>query len=286
MEQCTLGRTGRTVSRIGFGGAPAGIPNYLRPFDPAQPDERAPIIAAIQRAVELGITYYDVAPGYGEGVAERLFGEALEPTPSDRLFLATKVGIWQETEVRASLESSLANLRRDYVDLLQIHGTCYTPEHAERILRPGGYLDQMERLRDEGLIRHLGFSVECINRPFYQLLDSDRFEVVQVLANVVTQHAYDPVWQGGILYDLEQKGLGIAAMRSTTSGLLQRWIQRVHPANTFDYTPATIQFQFSNPLIDVVLLGMRSISNVEANVALCADLSGRIDIPALYQRRA
>ncbi len=285
MESVVLGRTGRTVSRIGFGGAPAGIPNYLRPFDPIQPDERGPILAALRRAVELGITYFDVAPGYGDGVAERLFGEALDGVASKRLFIATKVGIWNEMEVRASLEASLRNLRRDYVDLLQIHGTCYTTEHADRILRTDGYLDQMERLREEGLIRHLGFSVECINRPLYQILDCQRFEVVQVLANVVTQHAYDPVWQGGVLYDLEAMGLGIAAMRSTTSGLLQRWIKQVNPDNTFDYTPATVQFQLSNPLIDVVLLGMRSVRTVEANVALCADRVGRVDIAALYQRR-
>ena len=78
MEQVTFGRTGVTVSRLGFGGAPAGLANYLDAYSPTDARQRREVIEAIQRAVELGITYFDTAPGYGGGESERIFGEALE----------------------------------------------------------------------------------------------------------------------------------------------------------------------------------------------------------------
>lgn len=284
MEEAILGRTGRRVSRLGFGGAPAGLRNYLRAYEPAAPENREQVLAALRRALELGITYFDVAPGYGEGEAESLFGEGLQGVPTDRIFLATKVPVWKEEPVRASLERSLVRLRRDWIDLLQIHGTVYSGEHAARILRPGGMLDEMEALRAEGLIRHLGFTGEAENPELYALLRSGRFDVVQLCYNLLFQHPYDPVWKSGSLFEAESRGLGITVMRSTTSNAFQRWIQAVNPANTFDYTPALIQFQLSNPVVDVALVGMRSPRRVEENVRIAGDPGGRMDLAALFAR--
>jgi predicted aldo/keto reductase-like oxidoreductase len=284
MEYTTLGRTGRKVSRLGFGGATAGLKNYLKSFDPSSEEDRAPIVGAIRRALELGVNYFDTAAGYGEGASERIFGEALEGVAPDSIFLATKFGIWKETDVRRSLEESLRNLRRDQVDLLQIHGTAYTDEQAERVLRKGGYLDQLERLRDEGLIRWIGFTVEAVNEPCCRFIKSGRFDVIQILYNLIFQHPFDPGWKSGALYDAEAQKMGIATMRTPTSNIFQRWVQMVNPANTFDYTPALIQFVLSNPLVDVALIGMRSAKRVEDNVRIAEDLAGRIDIPKLFAR--
>jgi hypothetical protein len=65
---------------------------------------------------------------------------------------------------------------------------------------------------------------------------------------------------------------------------LQRWLRMVNPADTFDYTPALIQFVLSNPLVDVALVGMRDAAEVAANVRLWRDIGGRIDITALHAR--
>jgi len=56
----------------------------------------------------------------------------------------------------------------------------------------------------------------------------------------------------------------------------------VNPANTFNYTPALIQFPLSNPLVDVVLIGMSSKERVLENIAICEDTSGRVDIDYLH----
>lgn len=286
METTKLGATGRLVSRLGFGGATAGLKNYLREFDPENPDDREPVIAALQRALELGITYFDTAAGYGDGVSERIFGEGLAEAEPGSIFVATKVGPrnWRPGEARRSLERSLTNLRRDHLELLQIHGTKYAPEMVEMILRPGGMLDELEALRAEGLVSHLGFTIESEGEAFARLVQCGRFEVVQLLYNLLFQHPFDPGWRSGGLYDAARANLGTVVMRSTTSGIFQRWVQEVNPANTFDYTPALIQFSLACPLVDVVLVGMRSAARVEQNVAIAGDLTSRVNLEELYRR--
>lgn len=284
MEYAVLGRTGRRVSRLGFGGAPAGLRNYLEPFDPEKAEDREPVVAALRCALELGVTYFDTAAGYGSGASERIFGEALEGADPGGIFLATKAGVCQGDEVRRSLEASLTRLRRDRVDLLQIHGSAYSDEQVDRVLRPGGMLDGMERLREEGLVGHLGFTTELVNGPACRLLSSGRFEVVQILYNLLFQHPYEPSREAGVLYDAEAQGMGIVTMRSATSGIFQRWIQTVNPDNTFDYRPALIRFVLSNPLVDVALVGMRTVAEVEENVRVVDEPSGRLDLDELFQR--
>ncbi|MBD3241539.1 MAG: hypothetical protein GF331_13200 [Chitinivibrionales bacterium] len=284
MEYVTFGRTGRTVSRLGFGGATAGLKNYLHEYDPGKAADREPVIAAIRRALELGVTYFDTAAAYGDGASERLFGEALDGVAPESIFLATKVGAWGDVDVRESLEGSLKRLRRERVDLLQVHGTNITAEQQERVLRPGGMLDQMSKLKDEGMVSFIGFTAEAINPALHSFIESGAFDTIQMCYNFLFQHPYDPGWQSGCLYDAESQGMGIAVMRSTTSGIFQRWIQTVNPSNTFNYTPALIQYQLSCPLVDVVLVGMRSITRVEENVRLIEDTTGRIDLEELHRR--
>src|SRR5205823_5836510 len=90
MEYRQLGsRTGLRVSQVGFGGAPIGLQNYLTADDRDSPAFRAEAIAAIRLAVELGINFFDTAPGYGSGRSESILGEALDGI-RDQVVLATK----------------------------------------------------------------------------------------------------------------------------------------------------------------------------------------------------
>jgi len=73
-------------------------------------------------------------------------------------------------------------------------------------------------------------------------------------------------------------------MRAMTSGIVQRWIQKVNPENTFDCTPSLLQFVLSNPLVNVGLVGMRTVDEVEENVAIANDLDNRISMDWLHER--
>ena len=284
MEYREFGKTGKMVSRIGFGGATAGLKNYIHAYDPNNPDDRKSTIDAIQKAVELGINYFDTAPGYGEGQSEEIFGEALFGLDSNKLFIASKVSVWGEVDVRESVETSLKRLKRDYIDLIQVHGTSYDTELHKKIMKKDGMLEQLQQLKEEGIIKHLGFTTEDQNPPVYDMIQSGQFDMVQLCYNFMFQHPYDPSRGCGTIYEAQKQGMGIAAMRPATSMLFQKWIKMVNPENTFDYTPALIQFALSNKLVDVVLIGMRNAKRVIENVAICDDVSGRVDIDVLHGR--
>lgn len=282
METTPLGRTGVTVSRLGFGGAPAGLANYLNPYSPEDKQQREQVIDAIHKAVELGVTYFDTAPGYGGGASETIYGEALAGVTTP-IFVATKINR-NEANVRATIEASLTRLRRAQLDLVQIHGSSYTPQLAAAILGEQGLLAQLEALRAEGLIRFLGFTSEDNNAAIYQFIASGRFDVMQICYNLLYQHAYEPTRPFGSILEADKQGMGVVTMRTLTSGILQKWLQQVNPANDFDYTAALLQFVLSNPLVDVALVGMRSPEEVLRNVAIAKELKGRIDLSQLHAK--
>jgi aryl-alcohol dehydrogenase-like predicted oxidoreductase len=281
MEYAVFGNTGFKASRIGFGGATAGLKNYLHTYDPSDAGQRLGIIRAIEKALELGINYFDTAPGYGNGLSEEMFGEAL--AGAHDVFLASKVSPKNRDDVRSSVEASLKRLRRDSIDLIQIHGTSYDRPTADAILGPGGMLEQLEELKKSGMIRWIGFTSEDNNEALYRFVESGRFDAMQIQYNLISQHPFIPARPFGSLYEADKRKMGIAVMRSPTSGSFQKWVQMVNPANSFDYTRALIQFVLSNPLVDVALIGMRSPERVAQNVAICDDMAGRIDIAELYR---
>ena len=284
MEYTTFGKTGRKVSRIGFGGAVAGLKNYLHEYDPSSDTSFAGVVKALQKAYELGINYFDTAAGYGNHQSERMFGEGLRGVKPEEIFLATKISGRTGDEAKKSVEESLKCLKRDYVDLIQIHGNSYKKEETDSILGPGGLLETMEDMKRQGIVRYIGFTSEDNNDGMYRLIQSGRFDSIQMCYNFIFQHGYEPSRPFGSLMEAENYGLGIATMRALTSGTFQNWIQKVNPANTFDYSRGLIQFVLSNPFVDVALIGMRTEDRVIENVSIVNDPDGRIDLKELHKR--
>ncbi|MCL2056473.1 MAG: aldo/keto reductase [Oscillospiraceae bacterium] len=284
MEYVRFGKTQETVSRIGFGGATAGLRNYLGEFDPDNPATRKTIYTALEAALENGINYFDTAPAYGEGASEEMFGEVLGSVPKDKIFLATKCGPTDYDGVMRSIEQSLKRLKRDSIDLLQIHGSGYSRETARDILSHGGMLEAMEQLKKDGVVRFIGFTSEDNNAAVYDFMESGRFDTVQLCYNFIYQHPYDPSRSHGSLCEAKKLDIGTVCMRAATSGIFQKWMRMVRPDDDFDYTEALIRFTLSNPLINVVLIGMRSVGEVMRNIALEADKSARFDLDELHER--
>jgi uncharacterized protein len=287
VEYSTLGRTGATVSHLGFGGAVLGLKDYLYQFDPADADDRAKLFEAVETALSSGINLFDTAPGYGSGESERILGEALAGVTTageHPLFVSTKVKFDVAGGIRASVERSLERLRRDRVDLVQLHGNSYSVEDTDRILGDGGAAEQLLELKAAGLTGAVGFTSEDNNDSVYRLIRSGYFDTMQLCYNFIFQHPYEPSRPFGSLLEADKLGLGILTMRGPTSGTFQRWIQLVNPGNTFDYTPALIQFVLSNPLVDVALVGMRDADMVRRNVAIVNDTAGRVSLDSVHER--
>lgn len=280
-----LGRTDLHVSEIGFGGAPAGLTDYLDSWDAASEAAAEQIVQTIQRAADLGVTYFDTAPAYGQGISEAMLGRALQGRRAG-LTIATKVTGESADAVRRSIEASLTRLGVEQLDVLQYHGGWYTDEQVQSILGPGGALAGMQQARDEGLVRFLGFTTEGTNGQASTLLQTDAFDVIQLCYNLIFQHPYDPSRCAGLIYDAADRGMGIITMRSLTSGTFQRWLSMVDPGieQRVDLPRALLSFVLANPHVSVALVGMRSPAEADANVAASLDDTYRLDPDALHQR--
>lgn len=149
MQYRILGRTGAQLSVIGFGGI------IVMGMDQREANQ------TVARAYERGVTYFDVAPSYGDGEAEEKLGPALEPYRQNA-FLAGKTGKRDAEGAREELERSLRRLRTDHVDLYQLHAMT-TPEDVERVFAPGGAMETFVKARDEGKTRFLGFSAHSVD---------------------------------------------------------------------------------------------------------------------------
>jgi len=142
LKERILGRTGLKVRPLGFGGIP---------IQRVTEDEA---IQVIRRCYELGINYFDTARAYT--VSEERIGKALEDVRDD-VFIATKSGRRAKDEVLQELETSLTNLRTDWIDVYQLHNVS-SKDEWEQVTSPGGALEALYQARDEGKIKHLGIT--------------------------------------------------------------------------------------------------------------------------------
>ncbi|NLC57822.1 MAG: aldo/keto reductase [Armatimonadetes bacterium] len=195
MERRTLGRTGVELSILGLGGI---LVAHL-------PQSEADALVA--EAVDRGITYFDVAPTYGD--AEERLGPALAPYRSG-VFLAGKTTRRDAAGARQELEQSLRRLQTDHLDLYQLHGVAKQEEVAQ-ILGPGGALETFTAARDRGEVRFLGFSAHT-EEAALALLDAFPFDSLLFPFNFVTWHQ-EGLGQSLLARAVEQ-GIGRLALKA------------------------------------------------------------------------
>lgn len=287
MDYRELGRTGLKVSRIGFGGAPIGIANYLSGEDRDSGEFRARAVEALRAAVAGGINYFDTAQAYGEGRSERIIGDALSGS-RDRVVLATKF-LFQDgkspIEYTRDLEQSLARLQTDYVDVLQVHGNVWDDLSADRLLNSSA-LDWAHSQCENGSVRFVGITAEGPSSGLEKLLRSGRFDVLEIAYSVIYQATCDyqraPT---GIIPLAKSLGIGVTVMRPTTCGVLQKLLRSTFPElDAKRITELAINFVLSTPEVDCAVVGMRNPEEVLANIALAEDAGQRIDLTWLHDR--
>lgn len=272
-----FGRTNLRVTRLALGGYPFGGVNRARGWDPFTPEGRETAVATVRAAIDAGINYIDTAPGYGNGNSESVIGQATQGL-RDRFTLATKVpyaGL-SASDVTASVEGSLKRLRTDVIDVIQFHGGMYTPEEVHHILHEG-LLDALVQLRQRGLVRFIGFTVEepWTARP---LIATGLFDVMQVRYNLIYQSAALHV-----LNEAQQADMGVAVMRPLTSGMFQRIAHYLAPNwnQAHDLYEVALKFVLSDSRVHVANVGMRWPEEVTRNVALVEAFSPHFDIAKL-----
>lgn len=215
MRTRPLGRTGLTVSEIGFGGwgiggATPGATSYGARDD-------AVSLAALGRALDRGITFFDTSSVYGYGHSERLIGRAIAHC-RDRVVIATKAGFttydqaadYSPAWIRRSVEGSLERLGTDYIDLLQLHNA-----PIELLRRDPAVVATLAELTADGKIRSFGFSVRTMAEAVAAIEEFDA-AVLQVNLNMLDIRAVT----GGVLDLAARRGCGIIARTPLCFGFL------------------------------------------------------------------
>ncbi len=237
MQRRTLGSTGLEVSEISFGtGDNAGL------MMNGTPEQH---VAAVRRALDLGINYFDTSPDYGKGLAETNLGRVLK-TLDARPIVATKVEIMPDDvddipgTILRSLDESLARLQLDAVDILMIHNpprrerdpaaAHWLPLTVEDLLGPA--LMGLQAARAAGKVRFFGFTCEGAEPGATQaVLGSGCYDVINVWYNLVNPTAGRAMPRGviysrqyedydGIVTTAGELGVGVAVIRPRARGAL------------------------------------------------------------------
>ncbi len=231
MEYITLGKTGLTVSRVGFGGIPI------------QKNNEDASVTLIKALVEQGVNYIDTARGYT--VSEERIGYAINALDvRDRFVLATKSMARTREAMAADIEISLKNLKTDHIELYQIHNP--NMEQFADVCQKGGALEALIEAKNAGKIGHIGVTLHSL-AIFEKAVESDWVETIMFPYNIVET-------QGEALIEkCREKNIGFIAMKPLAGGAIED-------------AELAMRFIASNPAVSLVIPGMYCAAEVEQNV--------------------
>lgn len=197
MKQITLGKTGITVPQNAFGALPI------------QRVSKEMAVKLLRRAYEGGMRFFDTARAYSD--SEEKVGAAFDGM-RDKVFIATKTGAKTPEEFWNHLETSLRNLRTDYVDLYQFH--C-----ADQCYRPGdgtGMYECMLEAKRQGKIRHIGITAHKLYIA-EEIVESGLYETLQYPFSYLSSER-----EKQLVENCKKADMGFIAMKALAGGLINR----------------------------------------------------------------
>jgi uncharacterized protein len=194
-----LGRTNRMISCIGFG-AGSRFCNWVA-------DERT-LQKYFDYAIKLGITYFDSARGYGNGLAEERYGKYLTPKYRNQIFLNSKTQERSYDGVMKEIEISLKTLNTNYLDLYCMHGIDKLEEVDALLSSTGGYKAFL-KLKNEGVVKNIGFSFHKWNDASQKSFKE--FDVDAILC-VINASKYNGS-EDGLIPLAQKRDVGIIAIK-------------------------------------------------------------------------
>ncbi|MFZ5875069.1 MAG: aldo/keto reductase [Nitrospirota bacterium] len=283
MHYRCLGNTGLNVSEVGFGGWSIGGRDYGPTYDRES-------LAAIRRALDLGVTFFDTADMYGEGRSERLFGEALSGL-AGKVVVATKGGYdvargmvkdFSRAHLEKAVAASLKRLKVDAIDLYQLHNP------ASDLLKGAELFEIVEDFQRRGLIRHYGISVS----------DAESARLVIARGTAATLQLVHNLLRPQILHaivsEVERSGIGVIVRTPIEYGMLSgkyrvgahfhatdhratRWTPEefatvLHKVESFRFlvhgevktlAEAAVRYALTSPRVSTVIPGIKTPAQIE-----------------------
>ena len=296
MNYRILGKTGAKVSEIGFGAWAIGGTSEAAGVEWGWGETpQSDAIAALQRARELGVNFFDTADVYGNGRSEQIIGKAFAGNWKD-LLVASKCGNvvrdavgmkdWSRQHITWSCEQSLKRLQKDVIDLYQLHNP------VEHDIRNGDWPETMQRLVDQGKIRWFGVSV-FLPEEALAILERGAGHSIQLAFNALRQEMATEV-----LPLARKKNFGVIARVPLYYGLLAgkftaetRFASNDHRSHTLpletmrELAPRaerlrqlekvdrdrfgewSLRFILAHEAVSTVIPGARNVQQVERNCA-------------------
>jgi len=254
-----FGNTGLRVSALGFGCM--RVPMTQKDGKIIVDDELTTPL--LRRAVELGVNFFDTAWFYNNNDGQRAVGAALAPV-RDKVYISTKVPIMlvEKTEDFCDfLEKSLEQMGLEYLDFNHFHGLNYQT-WQEKIL-PLKLIDEAEKAKAKGLIRHLSFSFHGDADKMGELIDTGAFSSVLGQYNVADRR------NEAVFEYAKSRGLGTAVMGPLMGGNFtvggKRLLERMG-SGASSAAEMGLRFVWGMPAVDMALSGMNAMEQLEENV--------------------
>lgn len=261
MQYRKFGNTGIELSLLGFGA-------MRLPMN--QPDEQGKTHISMDASVDVlcygfeqGINYVDTAYGYCAGESEIAVGKALKNGWRDKVYLSTKLPLWnvnEQADFRRLLEEQLGKLQTDHIDFYHFHAV--NADSFENKILKLNLLDEAVKAKERGQIRFLSFSFHDKPEKMLPVIDTGAFTSVLCQYNLLDR-ANEP----SIKYAAE-KGLGVIAMGPVGGGRLAFAGSIFEDALKGRVTTPELALRFvlSNPDINLALSGMSTRRMVDDNI--------------------
>ncbi|MCL5279555.1 MAG: aldo/keto reductase [Planctomycetes bacterium] len=262
MPRHVLGKTGVEVSALALGGV---IGMQLPPSEKHDP------AAIAETALNLGITYFDTAPGYNKGQSETNYGQVLARRRRE-VFLACKTGDRSYDGTMRSVEESLKRLRTDHLDLLQIHGVT-AKDDPSAWGKPTGVVTALQKLREQKVTRFIGVTGHDDAGMLRRAVEMYEFDTLLTTLNP-TSHRRP--FREDLLPAANRKQMGVIAMKVMGGGngclaIGNPFQQRLLPYHdeTSHQVPAAALIRYALGLpISVAVIGVDSIDELKANITV------------------
>jgi predicted aldo/keto reductase-like oxidoreductase len=239
-----LGKTGVEISLLGLGGE--GI---LRTFD-----REKEAVSLIHRAIDLGITYFESARAYAG--SETFYGMALRERRRD-IFLASKSHERTAEGSLKHLETTLKNMKSDFLDLWMIHDV-RTNNDLNLIFDPNGAIKALEAAKQNKLVRFVGISGHRNPAILSRAIDLFPFDVVLMPINPAEPHYWS--FLDDVLPKAQNKGMGILGMKAFSRGVSIKIFG-------MEFIENFLRFALTQP-ISAVVVGCETIEQLEKNALI------------------
>lgn len=234
MEYRKLGKTGLTISRMGFGGIP------IQRID-AEGTRKL-----LHEMADKGINYIDTARGYT--VSEEYLGYAMEGI-RDKFVVATKSMARTKEAMAADIETSLRNLRTDHIELYQVHNP--SMEQLDQVIGKDGALEALMEAREAGRVGHIGLTCHSV-QVFERALELDWVETIMFPYNIVESQGEE------LMRKCTEKNVGFIAMKPLAGGAIED-------------ASLALRYICANKNVTVVIPGMAEEGELDENIQACED---------------